>query len=248
MNLYENDWLYDLVHEKSEDSEQISFYEKQIERFGQPVLELACGTGTYLVTLQEKEVEIAGLDVSTEMLDGAEKRASRKELKSNLINADMRNFDLDEKFSLIFIAGNSLQHLNSVKDVESCFESVKKHLRPGGRFIVEVFNPSLTLLNRDPQVRYFVGEYKTDDGWIVIDENVFYDPATQVNHIHWHYKNQYEKEEHTVTFTMRQFFPQELDYLFTKNEFTIEEKFGDFDEREFDGKSSKQIVIATSEV
>ncbi len=245
MNLYENDWLYDLVHEKSPDSEQIAFYEKQIEKYGQPVLELGCGSGNYLVTLQQQDVKIAGIDVSTEMLDAARKRASEKELKSNLINADMRNFNLNQKFSVIFVAGNSLQHLNTIEDVESCLASVKRHLKPDGRIIVEVFNPSLQLLTRDPQVRYFVGEYKTDDGWVVINENVFYDPATQINHIHWHYKNQYAKEEHTVTFTMRQFFPQEFDYLFTKNGFTIEEKYGDFNERKFESKSSKQIVVAS---
>ena len=245
-NLYENDWLYDLVHEKPADSEQIAFYEKQIERYGQPVLELGSGTGNFLVTLQQQDVEIAGLDVSPEMLGAAQKRATEKKLKSNLINADMRVFNLEQNFSLIFIAGNSLQHLNTISDVESCFDSVKRHLKPDGKFIVEVFNPSLQLLTRDPQVRYFVGEYKTDDGWIVINENVFYDPATQINNIHWHYKNQYAKEERTVTFTMRQFFPQELDYLFTKNGFTIEEKYGDFDEREFESKSAKQIIVASA--
>ncbi|MEZ5347422.1 MAG: class I SAM-dependent methyltransferase [Pyrinomonadaceae bacterium] len=244
-NLYENDWLYDLVHEKPADSEQIAFYERQIGRFGQPVLELACGTGNYLVTLQQKNVEISGLDASREMLSGAENRASKQEVESNLINADMRQFDLDQKFPLIFIAGNSLQHLETIRDVESCFASVRKHLTDDGRFIVEVFNPSLQLLSRDPQVRYFVGEYKTAHGWIVINENVLYDPATQINHIHWHYKNQFENEEHTVTFAMRQFFPQELDYLFEKNGFRIEKKFGDFDEREFGSKSAKQIVVAS---
>ncbi|MCB1023449.1 MAG: class I SAM-dependent methyltransferase [Acidobacteria bacterium] len=243
-NLYENDWLYDLVHEKPADSEQIAFYEKQIERFVQPVLELACGTGNYLVTLQKKNVEISGLDASREMLGAAEDRASKQELESNLINADMRNFELGQKFSLVFIAGNSLQHLDTIKDVESCFASVRKHLNPDGRFIVEVFNPSLQLLTRDPQVRYFVGEYKTEHGWIVINENVFYDPASQINHIHWHYKNQFENEEHTVTFTMRQFFPQELDYLFAKNGFRIEQKFGDFDGTNFISKSPRQIIVA----
>jgi len=244
MNLYENDWLYDLVHEKSSDSEQIAFYEKQIERFGEPVLELACGTGNYLVTLQQKDVDISGLDASAEMLGAAKTRASKKRLESNLINADMRQFDLDQKFLLIFVAGNSFQHLSSAEDIESILSSVKRHLDSDGRFIVEVFNPSLQLLTRDPQVRYLVGEYKTDNGWIVIEENVFYEPATQINNVHWHYRNQWAKEEQTVTFTMRQFFPQELDAILKSNGFRIEHKFGDFDQSDFTDKSPKQIIIA----
>lgn len=244
-NLYENTWLYDLVHEKAPDSEQLAFYQRQIERFGQPVLELACGSGNYLVTLSKTYPEMTGLDLSEEMLAAAHERADQQHVKTDLHSGDMRDFDLGQKFNLIFIAGNSLQHLNTKEDVESCFASVKKHLAPEGRFIVEVFNPSLALLCRDPNQRYFVGEFKTDDGWIVLTENVAYDPATQINHIQWHYKNQYMKEEQTVSFTMRQFFPQELDGLFEYNGFNIEEKLGDFDGSEFRSSSQKQIVIAS---
>ncbi len=244
MNLYENDWLYDLVHEKAADSEQIAFYERQIKNYGSPVLELACGTGNFLVTLSQTDVEISGLDISDEMLNAAERRAESENTETNLINADMRFFDLNQQFALVFVAGNSLQHLNTLEDVEACFASVKRHLKPGGRFIVEVFNPSLELLNRNPNERYFVGEYKTDDGWIVLTENVFYDHATQINHLHWHYKNQFMREEQTVSFQMRQFFPQELDALFRYNGFEIECKYGDFNESDFTSDSPKQIIVA----
>lgn len=245
MNLYENDWLYDLVHEKAADSEQVAFYEKQINKYGSPVLELACGTGNYLVTLSHDEVKISGIDISDEMLHGAQRRAQSQNIETNLINADMREFELYQKFALIFIAGNSFQHLNTKDDVEACFASVRKHLAPDGRFIVEIFNPSLELLNRNPNERFFVGEYRTENGWIVLTENVRYDAATQINHINWHYKNQYHKEEQTVSFTMRQFFPQELDAIFQFNNFKIEAKFGDFDESNFSGASPKQIIVAS---
>ncbi|HXG83026.1 MAG TPA: class I SAM-dependent methyltransferase [Pyrinomonadaceae bacterium] len=244
MNLYDNNWLYDLVHEKSAGDEEITFYERQIERYGSPVLELACGTGNYLVTLSGGDVQISGLDNSDKMLDGARQRGESQNTETNLISADMRSFDLGQKFALVFVAGNSFQHLNNLEDVEACFDSVKKHLAPGGKFIVEVFNPSLGLLNRNRDERYFVGEYKTAEGWIVLTENVFYDAATQTNHLQWHYKNQFIKEEQTVTFTMRQFFPQELDALFRYNDFRIEHKYGDFDESAFTSDSPKQIIVA----
>ena len=96
-NLYENDWLYDLVHEKPDDSEQVAFYERQIKNYGSPVLELACGTGNYLVVLSNEETEISGIDNSDEMLDGAKRRAQTKQTEPNLINADMREFDLGQE-------------------------------------------------------------------------------------------------------------------------------------------------------
>lgn len=244
MNLYEHTWLYDLVHEKSADSEQIAFYERCIERYGSPVLELACGTGNYLVTLSHSDVKISGLDISPEMLHAAEERAGKHAVETNLYNGDMRSFDLSDKFRLIFIAGNSLQHLLTIEDIESSFDSVKRHLKRDGKFIVEVFNPSLELLTRNPNRRYLVGEYQTDDGFVTITENVHYDIASQINRIDWHYRKQNAREERTVSFMMRQFFPQELDSLFRYNGFRIEHKFGDFDESDFSSNSPKQIIIA----
>ncbi len=244
-DLYDESWLYDLIHDKPADSREVAFYERQISRFGSPVLELACGTGNYLVILSQTDVEISGLDNSDEMLHAAERRAERQHTETNLINADMRSFELDQKFALIFVAGNSLQHLLKKEDVEACFASVRRHLKPGGKFIVEVFNPSLELLNRHPQERFLVGEYETENGAVVLTENVRYDVATQINFIDWHYQNQFMNDEQTVSFTMRQFFPQELDALFEYNGFRIHAKYGDFDESVFSGESPKQIIVAS---
>ena len=245
MNLYEHLWLYDLVHAKPSDSDQIAFYERAIGAYGQPVLELACGTGNFLVTLTESEFDISGTEKFDETLNATRRKAESRNVETNLYNADMRNFNLDQRFNLIFLAGNALQHLKTTADVASCFQSVRRHLTRHGRFIVEVFNPSVELLSRDPRQRYFVGEYRTDEGWIVLHTNVRYDSSTQINHIDWHYRNQYSKEEQTVSFSMRQFFPQELDSVFAYNGFRIEHKFGNFDESKFTSNSPKQIIIAS---
>ncbi len=197
------------------------------------------------MTLSENDYDISGADKFSEMLDATREKAQTRNVETNLYSADMRDFNLDKTFNLIFIAENALQHLKTTAEVLSCFASVKRHLNPHGRFVVEVFNPSIELLNRDPNQRYFVGEYKSDDGWIVLETNVRYDSATQINHIDWHYKNQYFKEEQTVSFTMRQFFPQELDALFALNGFRIEAKYGDFDESDFTSNSQKQIIVAS---
>ena len=244
--LYEQLWLYDLVNGKEPGSEPLAFYERQIARFGQPVLELACGTGDHVVTLSENDYDISGTEKFEDRLNATREKASGRNVETNLFNADMRNFDLGRQFRLIFIAGNALQHLKTTDEVESCFASVRRHLRTGGRFVVEIFNPSVSVLSRDPSQRHFVGEYRTDDGWVVLTTSSRYDAASQINYVNWHYKNQYWKEEQTVSFTMRQFFPQEFDALFARNGFRIEQKFGDFNESPFDSISPRQIVVAES--
>ncbi len=245
MDLYDNNWLYDLVHNEKVGDDQIAFYQRQIDRYGEPVLELGCGSGDYLVALSQNLQSISGLDLSEEMLGAAGRKADAEGVATDLHVGDMRRFAIDQRFKLIFAAGNSFQHLLTADDISACFDSVRAHLFPYGRFIVEVFNPSLPLLCRPSDKRHFVGEYRTDEGWIVITENVRYDAATQINHIHWHYKNQFMKEEQTVSFSMRQFFPQELDAIFAQNGFRIEAKYGNFDESPFGSNSPKQIVVAS---
>lgn len=245
-DFYEQAWLYDLVHQKSPGSEPIGFYERAIERFGQPVLELASGTGDFLVTLTENDFDISGTEKFREPAERARDKAGERNVETNLYAADMRDFNLGRKFKLIFVAGNSLQHLKTNAEALSCFASARRHLLPDGKFIIEVFNPSVALLSRDPAERFFVGEYRTPQGWVIVETNVRYDAAAQVNHIDWHYRNQYSKSEQTVSFTMRQYFPLELDALCEHGGFRIDAKFGDFDESPFSSDSPKQIIVASA--
>ena len=244
MNLYDDPFLYDLVHGNFADAETFRFYSKQIERFGSPVLELACGSGHILVPLAEKGVEIVGIDMSDEMLVACRRKADERNVKVRVQKGDMREFELHQKFMLIYAAGNSFQHINKIEEISACFACVKRHLAPGGRFIVEVFNPYIPLLVREAERRFMMGEF----GDFVLSEDVNYDAATQINHINWHFWHRPTNKVKTLSFAMRQFFPQELDAFFAYNGFFIEQKFGDLDGLQFTSNSRKQVVIASLSV
>lgn len=242
--LYDDSRFYDLVHGEYAAPETLDFYEKQITLYGSPVLELACGTGHYLIPLAEKVIEISGIDISGEMLERATEKASKRNISIDVQKGDIRDFELDRKFSLILLLGNSLQHLTTREDVEKCFDAVKKHLTPNGRFIVEVFNPSLKILSRDSDENVLDSVYETDKGEMSLTGRVNYDEATQINHITWKYQNASTGESTKFTFTMRQFFPQELNALLIYNGFHIEEKFGNRNGEKFESSSPRQIVVA----
>lgn len=240
MDLYDDAFLYDLVHGQFAETEIFQFFIELIERTGSPVLELACGSGNILTPLAEAGIDIYGLDISDKMLSACRKKAAEKSVRVHVGKGDMRRFELDRKFRLIYIAGNSFQHLNSIDDISACFDSVRRHLEPDGKLLIEVFNPYIPLLVREMGKRYVVGEF----GEHVLTEDVNYDPATQISHINWHFWHRPSDREKTLSFTMRQFFPQELDTLFALHGFSIEQKFGDFDRSEFVSGSPAQIVIA----
>jgi SAM-dependent methyltransferase len=224
----------------------IPFYLKQIRKYGGPVLELACGTGRITIPIAEKGVQITGLDVSASMLAHARRKARAQGLKIKWVEADCRDFRLDERFGLIFFPFNSIAHLHDLESVESCFSCVKEHLRTEGRFIIDVFQPDLHILTRDPEQRYPVTEYPDPDGKgiVVITENNLYDSATQVNRIKWYYGLRGQEGEKVELLNMRIFYPQELDGLLHYSGFVIEEKFGDYDGSPLTSEAPKQIVVS----
>ena len=48
--------------------EELAYYRGAIERFGEPALDLGCGTGRLLVGLLEAGLDVDGVDVSADML------------------------------------------------------------------------------------------------------------------------------------------------------------------------------------
>jgi SAM-dependent methyltransferase len=226
--------------------DMLEFYRRQISHYGQPVLELACGTGRLTIPLAEDGVDIVGLDISPQMLDLAEMKARGRHLRIPFVRGDVRAFDLGRKFKLIFIPAQSLCHLHKRDELESCLACVRQHLAEGGRFLIELFNPSVKLLAHEPEQRYPVGrgEYKEADGGgrVIVTSQARYDAATQVNHIHYYFQSE-KSEGEVLSFEMRQFFPQEIDALLVYNRLLIERKYGNYEEMAFGNDSPKQLII-----
>jgi ubiquinone/menaquinone biosynthesis C-methylase UbiE len=224
--------------------EDISFYSRQARTYGEPVLELACGTGRITIPIAEQGIKITGLDISEPMLSQARKKAAAKGVSVEWVRADCRDFKLGNKFRLIFFPFNSITHLHDLKSIEACFSCVRRHLTRDGRFIIDVFVPAMGILMRDQSKRYPVAEYPDPDGkgTVTITESNVYDSAAQMNRIKWYYSvgggKEFIKENN-----MRMFFPQELDALLKYNGFVIENKFGDYGEAHFSSDSGKQLVV-----
>ena len=234
--------LYDAEEKQSQND--LPFYLAAARHARGPVLELACGTGRLTLALARAGIAVTGLDVSAPMLTLAQKKAAKEGLKAELVRGDIRSFRLKTKFKLIFIPFNSMQHLADRTDLESFFTSVRVHLAPGGRFILDVFNPHPFYLVRDTEELLPVFCYKDPRGkeQILVEEQYSYDRAAQVSRIIWHYTRG-RKRFASRHLNMRCFFPQELDALLHYNGFKALWKYGDFDLNPFTADSPKQIVI-----
>ena len=239
---YRDGHHYDAQHKDF--TRDLGFYLKQAEKYGEPVMELACGTGRITLSIAEKGLKVYGLELMPPMLEQAEAKAREKNIDVTLIRGDMRNFKIDRKFKLIILPFNSISHLYDLESIKSCFTCIREHLAPDGRFIIDHFNPSLKILIREPEKLYPVSKYidPYGKGEVIITENNVYDEATQVNMIKWHYK--IGEEEFIEELNMRIFYPQELNALLYYNGFEIEHKFGNFKEEPFTSKSMTQVIIS----
>lgn len=232
--------IYDVINSFDYD---IPFWLEQARNAKGPVLELCCGTGRITVPLAKRGIPIVGVDCSQSMLDGLQKRCARENVFPRSILADMRNFDVPERFSLIFVPFNSFQCLYSLPDIEAALASIRRHLSPDGRFILDVFNPSIDIM---------VDRFRTEQenqaltipakGVVRWKEKCCYDAAAQVNRVTWTFIFP-DRTEEIQRLDMRCFYPQELSVLLKANGFIIENFYGGYDCSEFRSESAKQILV-----
>lgn len=131
---------YDLISDKEDQTAEIDFWVKSIEKSSEPVLELGCGTGRILIPLLERGFDVTGIDTSPDMINRCKDTCSKKGLKPDIHLKSMLDFKLPRKFSLIILDSGGLGLFDDDNDIKAVFERVTEHLKPGGLFIYE-FEP-----------------------------------------------------------------------------------------------------------
>lgn len=164
-NFYADARHYDFVSGAFAAAYFLDFYRWQISRYGEPVPELAYGSGRLTIPLAEERVNITGLDISEQTLEIAKLKASERGVNLRLIQAAKRNFDLGEKFNFIYIPAQSLTPLYRREELENCFSCGRQHLAEDGRFLIGLFNSSVKMLAHDfppPRIFDWVNRSNTD--------------------------------------------------------------------------------------
>jgi ubiquinone/menaquinone biosynthesis C-methylase UbiE len=148
------------AEEAPRDCGDVAFYlglARQAAAAGQPVLELAVGTGRVAVEVARAGIEVSGLDLSPAMLSVARRKAAGLSNLS-LVEGDMADFELGRRFGLVYIPFRSFLLLTSVEQQRACLACVRRHLEPGGRFALNFFNPDLPLAQAGSRPRSDAGQ------------------------------------------------------------------------------------------
>jgi len=242
----------------------VAFYRDAVHEFGDPVLELGCGTGRITLALAEAGHRVTGLDISERMLERcSQKRAGlRTEARErmHLVQGNMVRFDLAEKFRLIIIPFRPMQHLLEIDEQVACLESVRRHLRADGprfgeqrgRLILDVFQTDAERMHDSSyQEEGFVAEYSMPDGRRVriMERVTAFHRAEQRNDVEmiFYVTDARGKEERLVfAWTLRYFFRYEVEHLLARCGFRVSAVYGDFDRSPLADNSPEMIFVAES--
>jgi ubiquinone/menaquinone biosynthesis C-methylase UbiE len=222
-----------------------------LPRRRQDVLELAVGTGRVAIPLAKAGHRVVGVDYAKDMLELARvkrERAGISQSNLKLVRGDVTRKRLGRKFDWVVLLFNTMLAFPTLEEQDALLQNVVRHLKQGGRFWVDIFQPNLSLLarprsqNLDPVVFYVPELNRTVFRGTMVER----DPAAQIQKVTFRYRwfdDRGGEHNHRVTFAMTFVFPRELRILMERNGLIVEKMFGDYDGSELSSDSPRMIAL-----
>jgi SAM-dependent methyltransferase len=201
---------------------------------GGRALELGIGTGRVALPLQERGVEVHGIDASTSMLEKLKAKPHGSEIPISI--GDFSKVEVEGQFDLIYIVFNTFFALLTQEDQITCFHNVAAHLKPDGVFLLTAFIPDMKRIAARQELRVTSLERHQTN----LDASMF-DPASQqitANHIVLT-----EKGARTYPVRLRYAWPAELDLMARLAGLILKERWSDWDQATFDSNSTRHISL-----
>ena len=118
---------------------------------GGPLLELGIGTGRLALPLVAMGIEVHGVDASPEMVDRLHAKPGGERIP--VVVGDFADADAGRDFAIVVLAVNTIYALPDQQSQVRTFANAARHLRPGGRFVVEAWVPDVGAFRRNRMVR-----------------------------------------------------------------------------------------------
>jgi SAM-dependent methyltransferase len=196
-------------------------------------LEFAIGTGRVAVPLHEHGVPVTGIELSEPML--ARLRTKVDDAAIPVLVGDMASTVAPGTYTLVYLVYNTISNLLTQAEQVACFRNAARHLRPGGRFVIELWVPELRKLPPGQQATV----WHVGPGYIGLDT---YDVLHQQAVSH-HFEFGDGKEARLVRSPHRYIWPAELDLMGQLAGFELESRHADWSGALFTGESRSHVSV-----
>jgi SAM-dependent methyltransferase len=198
-----------------------------------PALEFAIGTGRVAVPLSQRGVPVTGIELSVPMVEQL-----RTKVDSDMIPVvvgDMASATAPGRYTLVYLVFNTISNLLEQSAQVACFRNAARHLRPGGRFVIELEVPGLRVL--PPGQPAIV--WSSEPGYIGLDT---YDPLHQ-RHVSHHFRFGEGRDARVARSPHRYIWPAELDLMGQLAGFELESRHADWTGSEFTAESRSHVSV-----
>lgn len=200
---------------------------------GGPALELAVGTGRIGVPLAARGVPVTGIELSEPMVARLRTKADAAQLP--VVVGDMAHVRVPGTFALVYLVFNTISNLLEQSEQVACFRNAAAHLRPGGRFLVELGVPDLRRLPPGQDAVVF----ESGDGRLGVDT---YEVVTQhlVSH---HVRFGAGTSAELFRSRHRYAWPAELDLMAELAGLALEHRWSGWAEEPFTADSGSHVSV-----
>ncbi|MFO7846201.1 MAG: class I SAM-dependent methyltransferase [Balneolaceae bacterium] len=178
------------------------------------VLELACGTGTMALSMEEiGYYNITATDLSPEMIRKAKEKARLADSDVEFHTQDFLNIELTKTFDAAFMVFDSLNYLHNAEDILQLHEQVYQHLNPGGIFVYDFTTPR----NSKKAIRYLNDEQDTVNQMYNYHRTSSYDDEKRIHtntfdiekrpHSRSDFTETFREEHHQKIYTLKDITP-----------------------------------------
>jgi len=157
---YQSKWwgfIYDEMMDELPDwvENNRRFYQSNLSGIRGPILECACGTGIFLLSLLQQGYDIYGFDISTAMLATLKKKAFAQgaaDILERISVQDFESFHYEQRFGSIIIPTNAFLHLTTQEAQIRTLRNIYDHLAPGGKLLLDLRLAGMRDLVESPEI------------------------------------------------------------------------------------------------
>lgn len=238
--------------ENLEMTEDLHLYSLLAEMYGEPILDVGCGTGRVMLHLAQEGYSCVGVDTSAQMLARAEhKIVDMPEIasRSRFVLGDIESYNGDDLFRLILLPYHTFMHFQTQEQQLRVLHQLAKNLAPGGVMVFDLPNAGEAFATAD---EYTISLERTftdpETGNQVMQQSVNHlDRVKQLLHIQWIYDEigvDKVVRRTIAPLTLRYVFYSEMCLLLTATGLEVLNVYGDYEQGPFMDGCERMILVA----